>query len=196
MVQARCPAQNHPRLSVESKLYSLTAFRSFLRDGLMMDNRLTHNTRILPAFLLIAAIGISAVAVGAPEDNPLPNGHWCKYAVKPAKPAGVAGQFAALLPVNEQQRRQDFQDRAVALQRQVESVRRTLDGASDATLTQIRLVALEEIGALAEERGVDIVLSEAQVIVARNVFDLTEETLARLDARLPSVDIAVTESDN
>ena len=41
------------------------------------------------------------MAVGAPEDNPLPDGNWYKYPVKPAKPAGVAGPFAALLPVTE-----------------------------------------------------------------------------------------------
>lgn len=105
-------------------------------------------------------------------------------------------QRALVAPDVWEQRRSDFQDRVVALQRQVDSVRRTVDGGRDATLTQIRLVALEEIGRVAEDRGVDIVLSEAQVIVARNVFDLTEEALERLDARLPSVDIAVTETDN
>ncbi len=105
-------------------------------------------------------------------------------------------QRALVAPDVWEQRRSDFQDRVLALQRQVDSVRRTVDGGRDATLTQIRLVALEEIGRVAEEQGVDIVLSEAQVIVARNVFDLTEDALERLDARLPSVDIAVTETDN
>ena len=95
-----------------------------------------------------------------------------------------------------QQQRGEFEERAAALQRKVEGVRRTLDGAADATMAQISAVVLEEIRKLAEERGIDVVLNNNQVVLARNVFDMTEEVLTRLNARLPSVEITATESAN
>ncbi len=105
-------------------------------------------------------------------------------------------QRALVAPDVWQQRRGEFEERAAALQRQVEGVRRTLDGAADATMTQISAVVLEEIRKLADERDIDVVLNANQVVLVRNVVDMTAEVLARLDARLPSVEITATETAN
>ena len=84
----------------------------------------------------------------------------------------------------------EFQGRAAELQQRVRTVRQTLDEALNGTMRLIRNFALEEIAKVAQDKGVDVVLAESQVIVARNVFDLTEEALARLDERVPSVKIS------
>lgn len=105
-------------------------------------------------------------------------------------------QRALVAPDVWQQQRRDFEEQAAALQRKVEGVRRTLDGAADATMAQISAVVLEEIRKLADEQGIDVVLNESQVVLARNVADMTAEVLERLNARLPSVEITATESAN
>lgn len=88
------------------------------------------------------------------------------------------------------QRVKEFQGRAAELQQRVRSVRQTLDEALEGTMERIQTFALEEIAKIADERGVDVVLAQSQVIVARNVFDLTQPALDQLNERVPTVTIS------
>ncbi len=84
----------------------------------------------------------------------------------------------------------EFQGRAAELQQRVRSVRQTLDEALEGTMERIQTFALEEIAKIAIERGVDVVLAQSQVVVARNVFDLTDPALEQLNKRVPTVKIS------
>ncbi len=88
------------------------------------------------------------------------------------------------------QRVQEFQGRAAELQQRVRSIRQTLDEALEGTMSRIRGFALEEIAKVADERGVDVVLAQSQIVVARNVLDLTQQALDRLNERVPTVTIS------
>jgi len=57
-------------------------------------------------------------------------------------------------------------------------------------MERIQTFALEEIAKIAIERGVDVVLAQSQVVVARNVFDLTDPALEQLNKRVPTVKIS------
>ncbi len=88
------------------------------------------------------------------------------------------------------ERVQEFQGRAAELQQRVRTVRQTLDEALNGTMSRIRTFALEEISKVAEDKGIDVVLAESQVVVVRNVFDLTQQALDQLNERVPSVKIS------
>ncbi len=95
-------------------------------------------------------------------------------------------QRALLAPDVFAQRLQDFQRKAAALGEKVRSLRRTMDEGFDETLQQVRAILQEEIGKMAEERDITLVLSRSQFIYARgrSVIDITDEALKRLNRRV------------
>ncbi|MFQ5970711.1 MAG: OmpH family outer membrane protein [Alphaproteobacteria bacterium] len=103
-------------------------------------------------------------------------------------------QRTILAPEIYAQRREQFQKDAAGLNRRVQEVRRVLDGAFESSMRQIQNVLFEEIGKMAREEGVNVVLQRSQIVFARNVSDFTATALSRLDQRLPSVKIEVTEN--
>ena len=89
-----------------------------------------------------------------------------------------------------EERVKEFQVQATELQQRVRTVRQTLDEALEGTMRRIRTFALEEIASVAQDRGVDLVLAQSQVVIARNVFDLTQQALDQLNERVPAVKIS------
>ena len=61
-----------------------------------------------------------------------------------------------------------------------------MDEGFDETLQQVRAILQEEIGKMAEERDITLVLSRSQFIYARgrSVIDITDEALKRLNRRV------------
>ncbi len=95
-------------------------------------------------------------------------------------------QRALLAPDVFAQRLQDFQRKAAALGEKVRSLRRTMDEGFDETLQRVRAILQEEIGKMAEERDINLVLSRSQFVYARGrgVIDITDEALNRLNRRV------------
>lgn len=104
-------------------------------------------------------------------------------------------QRAILTPEVYAERRQGLQERAASLQQRARSLRQTLDRGMAQTMQRIQLVLFEEVGKLAEEMGVNIVLPRTQIVVAFDSFDISEESLKRLNARLSKVDMSLDRDD-
>ncbi len=104
-------------------------------------------------------------------------------------------QRALLAPEKYAQDRRALQERAAALQQRARSMRTSLDRGMAQTLQRIQLVLFEEVGKLAEERGVNLVLPQSQVVVAIDSFIITDEALERLNARLTEVDMTFERGD-
>lgn len=100
-------------------------------------------------------------------------------------------QRAILTPDVYGERRQDLQERAASLQQRARSLRQTLDRGIAQTMQRIQLVLFEEVGKLAEEIGVNLVLPRSQIIVAFDSFDISEEALKRLNERLSVVEMSL-----
>jgi outer membrane protein len=98
---------------------------------------------------------------------------------------------ALLSPEKYAEERQALQQRAAALQQRARSLRQTLDRGMAQTMQRIQIVLFEEIGKLAEELGVNLVLPRSQIVVAVDSFNISEEALKRLNARLTEVDMAL-----
>lgn len=90
------------------------------------------------------------------------------------------------------QRRQDLQRDQGDLQKYVTTVRNVLNEAMKLARQTVEAALIEEIGAMAEERGVNLILDRSQALYAAATLDLTDIVLKRLDARLPEVPIDIS----
>ena len=104
-------------------------------------------------------------------------------------------QRAILTPEVYAERRQGLQGRAASLQQRARSLRQTLDRGMAETMQSIQLVLFEEVGKLAEEMGVNLVLPRTQIVVAFDSFDISEASLKRLNGRLSEVDMSLDRED-
>lgn len=104
-------------------------------------------------------------------------------------------QRSLLSPEKYAEDRQALQTRAAALQQRARSLRQTLDRGMAQTMQRIQIVLFEEIGNLAEEMGVNLVLPRSQIVVAIDSFNISEVALERLNARLTEVDMALERSE-
>ena len=98
---------------------------------------------------------------------------------------------AILSPEAFAQRQQDFRKQVEALQRDMQVVNRLLDRALADGVQKIRLQARQITKELAEEKKLDLVLSDAAITYALPRLDLTDMVLSRLDKRLPMVKVAL-----
>lgn len=100
-----------------------------------------------------------------------------------------AKQRSILAPEALAEKRREFEEEVVEVQRLVQERRRALDQASAAALDQVKRVLIEIVTGMAEERGFNLVLPSSEVLFFARRIDLTEEVLAELDAKLPAVEV-------
>ena len=96
-------------------------------------------------------------------------------------------QRAILAPEAFGRRRQEIQRDIAILQQKARAARQAMDRGFKETMTRIQLVLFDEVGKLAKEKGLNLVLRRNQIVVARDEFDLTPQIRERLDKRLPDV---------
>lgn len=100
-------------------------------------------------------------------------------------------QRSILTPDVYSQRRKELQDEAAGLQQKARSMRQGIDRGFSETMQRIQVVLFEEVGKLAQARNVNLVLPRSQIVVAIDSFDMTEESLAALNKRLPKVELSL-----
>jgi len=87
------------------------------------------------------------------------------------------------------QRRRAFQSKVSALRSDVQGLRKRLDAAGRAAMSQVqrqfRIVAAE----IAKERKLQIIIPRATALFVLPSFDITDEVLKRLNTRLPNVKV-------
>lgn len=105
-------------------------------------------------------------------------------------------QRTLLAPEVFAQRRQDLDRGGADLQDYVKTVRNILNKAMKQAGVTVESTLKEEIGVMAEARGVNLVLIRSQALYASPMLDLTDEALKRLDARLPTVPIDLSTPEN
>ena len=103
--------------------------------------------------------------------------------------AAFAKQRSLLTPEAFAEKRREFEQEVVGVQRLVQERRRALDSVSAAALNEVRQELVEIVTGIADERGFNLVLPSSEVLFFARSIDLTEEVLAQLDARLPNVTV-------
>lgn len=87
------------------------------------------------------------------------------------------------------EKRKAFEEDVVKVQRLAQQRRRQLDQVASLALAEVRDSLVEVVGELADERAFNIVLPSSTVLLFSPKIDLTDEVLAQLDRRLPSVKV-------
>jgi Skp family chaperone for outer membrane proteins len=106
----------------------------------------------------------------------------------------LQGQMNILAPEVFAERRRAFEEDVVALQQEVRDRQRKLDEAYGEGLNQIRQVIIDILQQMVEERGYDLILPQAQILVGSRDLDITDDVLTELNNRIPSVTITVDEN--
>jgi len=88
------------------------------------------------------------------------------------------------------ERREDLEEQATQLRRDVQTRKEQLEAMYNEGMTQIRQALIEVVAEVARERGATLVLSKSQVVMASSAFDITEEVMQKLNAKLPEVSLA------
>ncbi|MCS6876728.1 MAG: OmpH family outer membrane protein [Geminicoccaceae bacterium] len=87
------------------------------------------------------------------------------------------------------QKRKEYEEAVQALQRASNERRRQLDEALAAANNVVRQALKEIVDELAESRGFNLVLPASGVLLYSPKIDITDEVLARLDRKLPTVKV-------
>ncbi|SIT02010.1 OmpH family outer membrane protein [Insolitispirillum peregrinum] len=84
-------------------------------------------------------------------------------------------------------RREEFQSKVAAFQKEVEIRRRNLERAYTQAMNEIQGAVIRHTKDLATARGMNIVVYRSQVFLFDPEMDITDEVLAAVNASLPSV---------
>jgi len=85
------------------------------------------------------------------------------------------------------QKRKELEQQVAALQREVKQRRREFDRDFSAGMAVVQKELAAVARDIAKERGLDLILSKATVVIVKPEFDLSKEALERLNAKLPKI---------
>ncbi len=103
----------------------------------------------------------------------------------------MAEQRQLLSPEAFNQRRQELQKRAAALQVTARTRRTQLDQSLRNAIQVVRTTLIELVQATAEKYGANVVIQKADLVWADTRMEFTDEVLRQLDAKLSSVKVEV-----
>ncbi len=103
----------------------------------------------------------------------------------------LAQKKAVLSQEAFQQQAQEFQKKVTALGELVQKRKKQLDDAYGVSMKQIQDALMDVVQAQMRESGVNVVLPRSMVVDVSKDMDITQETLKRLNQKLPSVKVAV-----
>lgn len=101
----------------------------------------------------------------------------------------LARERATLPPEVYDERRQSLADQLAALQSDVQERRQQLDRAMNEGMRQVQSELLPILQAITEEHGADLMLAKTSIVLVRPEYEVTDDALARLNARLPTVTV-------
>jgi Skp family chaperone for outer membrane proteins len=98
-------------------------------------------------------------------------------------------QRASLSPQDYEAKRAELGKKVEALRQKAASRNKQLQQMENGALSQVEQALAQTAGDIAKARGLTLVLNKAMVVLNVTSYDITKEALAKLDARLPSVQL-------
>lgn len=95
---------------------------------------------------------------------------------------------ASIEPEVFARRRQELEQTVSAAQRDIQQNRQRLDRAFSDGMRQVQVQVIRIADQIADERGANLVLEKSTVLLSHPDYEITDETLRRLNERLPKVD--------
>lgn len=84
-------------------------------------------------------------------------------------------------------KRSELEQQVATLQREVQERKRGLDRAFGKGMAKVKSELAEIAKEIAEEKGLDMILSKAAIVIVKPAFEITNVTLKRLNERLPDI---------
>lgn len=94
------------------------------------------------------------------------------------------------------EREQKLRQKFIAVEKRVQVKRKSLDQAFSESMNVVKKNLQEIVAAVAKERGVNLVIVKQQALWSDEMFDVTDEVLARLNKDLPQVNVKISEVEN
>lgn len=85
-------------------------------------------------------------------------------------------------------RRQELEQTVSEAQRDIQQNRQRLDRAFSEGMRDVQLQVIRIADQIANERGANLVLEKSTVLLSHQAFEITEETLGRLNEALPRIE--------
>lgn len=89
-------------------------------------------------------------------------------------------------------RRQELEQTVSSAQRDIQQNRQRLDRAFSDGMRQVQVRVIQIADQIADERGANLVLEKSTVLLSHPDYEITEETLKRLNSSLPRLDPEAT----
>ena len=102
----------------------------------------------------------------------------------------LARQRSILSPEAYAKKRGELEQRVATQQREARNRKRGMDKVFTQGMIKVRTELVRVAKEIAEERGLDLILSKATVVLVKAKFELTQEAVRRLNARLPDLPAA------
>ena len=99
----------------------------------------------------------------------------------------LARQRAVLSADAYAKKRQNLERQVAGMRREIQERRKALDEDFGQGMNQVRLTLVGIVKKIAEERGADLVLAKATVVLVRPDLEITQEAFERLNAELPRI---------
>ncbi len=106
----------------------------------------------------------------------------------------LARQRSILSPEAYAKKRGELEQRVGTLQREARNRKRGLGKIFAQGIAKVQAELNKVAREIAEERGLDLILSKATVVLVKPKFELTQEAVRRLNARLPDLPEAQPEN--
>ncbi len=106
----------------------------------------------------------------------------------------LARQRSILSPEAYAKKRGELERRVATLQREAQNRKRSLDKVFAQGMAKVQAELNKVATEIAEERGLDLILSKTTVVLVKPKFELTQEAVRRLNARLPDLPAAQPEN--
>ncbi len=92
------------------------------------------------------------------------------------------------------EKRSELERKVATLQRQAQKRKRRLDQLFANGMARVQGELAKVAKEIAEERGLDLILSKATVVIVKPKLEVTDEVLERLNARLPDLPLSQLEN--
>lgn len=102
----------------------------------------------------------------------------------------LARQRTILTPESFAEKRREFEQKVVEVQRLVQQRQRELNKSRDDALAVVNKAYTEIVEKLANERNFLVILRKEQMVYAVPELDITNQVLSLLDKKLPTVKVA------
>ena len=106
----------------------------------------------------------------------------------------LARQRAILSSEAFAQKRLELEQQVSALQQDIQRRKRQLDQLFGQGMREVQKVLIDVAQEIAAERGADLVLSKATVVLVRPELDISQEALERLNAALPTITLPAVQN--